>query len=75
MGKYDEFPGVDRMRDFLGKRVKLTRDLTTVGGEQFVAGETGVVQSHHRGTLTVSFPRKRMIRQLRLCDISIEASS
>lgn len=61
MSKYPA--GIARMNDYVGRSVKLTRQICTGRGfdqQVFVKGSEGVVTGHYRGELKVKFEYGRV---------------
>jgi hypothetical protein len=56
--KRNNYPrGIEKMDDYLERRVKLVKELQTRGGTVFKQGEVMKVDSHHRGRLRLSNAR------------------
>lgn len=62
-----------KMREYVGRRVILLKDLKTNGGTEFKAGEVLVVYGHWRGMLNMDDPDnpKRSIRKVHRRNVEV----
>ena len=57
-------PGINKMDDYIGRRVILNYSVTTNEGKTFPAGTAMYVAGHWRGRLTLQFGNKIAIRHV-----------
>ena len=77
MAKPDYPDGITKMDDYLGRRVKLTRQLSLVGGLKLERGTVLYVTGHHRGRLSLSLTPggRTYARQIPRSDIELAAAT
>lgn len=64
-------PGILKMNDYIGKRVKLVREIRTQAGNIYCEGQAFYVAGHHRGRLNLKLGNKIAIRQIPRRDVKL----
>lgn len=75
MSKQSYHEGIKKMDDYRGRICILNRDIKTVGGDEFKAGDRMKIRTHHRGRLTmVRVSDSAAVRQISRSDLDLEAT-
>jgi len=71
MTKPEYPPGIVKMGDYIGRRVKLVREIHTQAGSVYYEGQAFYVSGHHRGRLTLKLGNKIVLRQVNRRDVKL----